>query len=469
MLTNHKEHLNASVDDEQKTLKAQSTHQPEIIDSDPNKLHKRLSKIEHMLDGFMMKNLVVTDVVHKNDGQKHEHTNQHDLGLKEKCKELFEEWVKDFTGHGLTNIYWAKSHLLRILWLLSFSFCIAYSFYGVTNSIIKYYQYEKLVSTEYIRETPTDFPAVTICNLNPFDEYHADNFIRAITYNYSDFLPLCFANMPSFKPSLSNIVMVLSAMGVSYPKFCDSQHMYDLYDASLAIEYYKYAYYGAILNDTVWCRMPQDSLPSLIFSEFYWLMLAPWPQVGSDRNISMNNALDLLHWSNTGWLRFMANTDWINMTLNAWFDAYGIDGNGLIAYSFVGDCLPNLSTYDMQMVNRKIKTKLANMNRMHNASYYGTRFRMLDKLDFCWFNGKLCEKEINITYASCPSPDMFNCSVDVQYVNSDFSMFVNHEYGICYTFNDGKNTGPIQKTSQAGSDFGLGMVLKLGRYSSIDL
>ncbi len=61
-----------------------------------------------------------------------------------------------------------------ILFMASSSYC----FYLISISVIKFSNYEVTVSTTKEIETPINFPAVTICNLNPFVKTRATKFIN---------------------------------------------------------------------------------------------------------------------------------------------------------------------------------------------------------------------------------------------------------------------------------------------------
>jgi hypothetical protein len=71
-------------------------------------------------------------------------------------------------NHGLSNIFDHSNcnWLIRVVWLLA----LLTSLYFIIKAFITYTKYETSVTIENIYETPTDFPAVTICNLNPINE-----------------------------------------------------------------------------------------------------------------------------------------------------------------------------------------------------------------------------------------------------------------------------------------------------------
>ena len=69
----------------------------------------------------------------------------------------------------MPRIIKTKYFILKILWGLAFICGLAASSYYLVNSVINYLQYQPVVQVTLIQEFPTLFPAVTICNLNSFE------------------------------------------------------------------------------------------------------------------------------------------------------------------------------------------------------------------------------------------------------------------------------------------------------------
>ena len=57
---------------------------------------------------------------------------------------------------------------MKIFWFIAFLGGLAVASYYFISSLINYFQYQAAVQITLIQEFPTLFPAVTICNLNPF-------------------------------------------------------------------------------------------------------------------------------------------------------------------------------------------------------------------------------------------------------------------------------------------------------------
>jgi hypothetical protein len=75
---------------------------------------------------------------------------------------------------------------MRIMWALFFLGSLAYCSNLIIKSFIDFFQYKTSISMTRVQELPTTFPAVTICNLNPFNEKYANEYIQS-TYTLSNF------------------------------------------------------------------------------------------------------------------------------------------------------------------------------------------------------------------------------------------------------------------------------------------
>jgi hypothetical protein len=75
-------------------------------------------------------------------------------------------WIERTTSHGLPNIVRSNNLVIKIMWILFFLASLTYCSYVIIVSLIDYFKYQTVVSTTYVKETPTMFPAVTLCNLS---------------------------------------------------------------------------------------------------------------------------------------------------------------------------------------------------------------------------------------------------------------------------------------------------------------
>lgn len=71
--------------------------------------------------------------------------------------------------HGLPNLAKTKSSkVIRFIWLFAFLWSTAISSYLIVQAFLDYFNYDTLIKIDIFNGTETDFPAVTVCNLNPF-------------------------------------------------------------------------------------------------------------------------------------------------------------------------------------------------------------------------------------------------------------------------------------------------------------
>jgi acid-sensing ion channel 2 len=73
-----------------------------------------------------------------------------------------------------------ESKLLKFIWFVCFSVSFAYCVVTIYNIIVEFIKFEVLINQQVITEAPVDFPAVTVCNLNPFDRFTAQEYINRV-------------------------------------------------------------------------------------------------------------------------------------------------------------------------------------------------------------------------------------------------------------------------------------------------
>ena len=103
--------------------------------------------------------------------------------LQNKLKSLFIEWSSSSTSHGIPNIFKTSQLYLKIVWIICFLASSGYCFSLIISYITTFLEYGVTVSTIKVIETPINFPAVTICNLNPFYANRSSWFIQEVLNN----------------------------------------------------------------------------------------------------------------------------------------------------------------------------------------------------------------------------------------------------------------------------------------------
>ncbi|XP_071488657.1 acid-sensing ion channel 1C-like [Diadema antillarum] len=70
-------------------------------------------------------------------------------------------------AHGLPNIYRATNPYRRGLWLAIFLAGLCVVLWQFTTLLIAYFKHDVNINTDFVRLRHLDFPAITVCNLNP--------------------------------------------------------------------------------------------------------------------------------------------------------------------------------------------------------------------------------------------------------------------------------------------------------------
>ncbi|RNA09553.1 FMRFamide-activated amiloride-sensitive sodium channel isoform X1 [Brachionus plicatilis] len=89
--------------------------------------------------------------------------------IQEPLKKCILEWCENTSSHGFSNMVRTDSWIIRIVWLILVLLFIGYCIFSVVTIILAYFKYEVVVSYKIVSDSPSPFPAITICNLNPFD------------------------------------------------------------------------------------------------------------------------------------------------------------------------------------------------------------------------------------------------------------------------------------------------------------
>lgn len=105
--------------------------------------------------------------------------------LFKKIKKKFSVWASNSTFHGLPNIARSKNYVITIIWTLCLIISSCYCLYEIISVIKIYLNYPVIVDVQLVHESPTYFPAITICNLNQFNNKRSKNFIDQIINSYN--------------------------------------------------------------------------------------------------------------------------------------------------------------------------------------------------------------------------------------------------------------------------------------------
>ena len=155
---------------------------------------------------------------------------------------------------------------MRIMWALFFLGSLAYCSNLIIKSIIDFFQYKTTISMTRIQELPTTFPAITICNLNPFNEKYATEYIQR-TYTLSNFQYIdCFnlTNGTQFNDCVNstNINSIIDS-------FVDNLNRVIANDKTITELYHFYYGYDLYSDLLVLCEFNSKKCTQDDFSQFW--------------------------------------------------------------------------------------------------------------------------------------------------------------------------------------------------------
>jgi hypothetical protein len=101
-----------------------------------------------------------------------------DPQVQRRLRRLSLLWLTDNTSKILPKIFTKKHIYLQLLWTVFFIISGTISLALVIKYVRDYLEYKVNVNIVIIYESPTKFPAVTICNLNPFKKQTAQRYIN---------------------------------------------------------------------------------------------------------------------------------------------------------------------------------------------------------------------------------------------------------------------------------------------------
>ena len=89
-------------------------------------------------------------------------------------------YFESTTAHGIPNIFRLENKLLKLMWTICFIGALAYCVFTIASIIMSFLLFDVLTNQQVTITSPVDFPAITVCNINPFDRRHAQNYINSV-------------------------------------------------------------------------------------------------------------------------------------------------------------------------------------------------------------------------------------------------------------------------------------------------
>lgn len=84
------------------------------------------------------------------------------------------------TAHGISPIIKRENLFIRLIWLLCLLGSAGTCAYMIALSILGYHDYETVSKTNKVHLILTDYPAITICNFNPYLSNTSVKFVNEI-------------------------------------------------------------------------------------------------------------------------------------------------------------------------------------------------------------------------------------------------------------------------------------------------
>lgn len=103
-----------------------------------------------------------------------------DNKIKIDIRKKISEWCNYSTTHGVSNISRADNKLVKLIWIVCLFSSSVYCFYTIVNIIVSYFSYEVIINIDVVDKAPVDFPAVSVCNLNPLDRRFSQTYIDQV-------------------------------------------------------------------------------------------------------------------------------------------------------------------------------------------------------------------------------------------------------------------------------------------------
>lgn len=88
----------------------------------------------------------------------------------------------DTTVHGVVPLIKREHPFIRLMWFVFLLASAVVCVYLIVLSILTYFEYETVTKTDQVYLLSTEFPAVTVCNINPFMTNSSVEFIDQLFY-----------------------------------------------------------------------------------------------------------------------------------------------------------------------------------------------------------------------------------------------------------------------------------------------
>ena len=150
----------------------------ELHQSELNQNRKKLEKKEEVIELF--KSINKDDKIYKPEKENiiKDSKEKPDLNISLRLEKSLLNFLEYSTIGGLAELGKRKNLYLRIFWMIVVLICSSYALVTIIKKIQIFYNYEVVLEFVKFQEMPTKFPAITICNENPFNEEKAFFYLQ---------------------------------------------------------------------------------------------------------------------------------------------------------------------------------------------------------------------------------------------------------------------------------------------------
>ena len=147
-----------------------------------NNLEKEIEKSKEFLKNLESKinALEISTRINKNPNHEYIESKLIDRKLK-RVRDEFKEWSLLTKFDCYSKIFQTKKISVQLIWLSLFLIFTSFTASFVSKNLIDYFAFETVSKIDILNEKPTEFPALTICNANPFNTKTAEQLISNIT------------------------------------------------------------------------------------------------------------------------------------------------------------------------------------------------------------------------------------------------------------------------------------------------
>jgi hypothetical protein len=187
------------------------------------------------------------------------------------AKAIIYNWAENTTAHGVSHVFKKNSHpLIRLIWLIFILGLFGYMCSTIIKQVISYFDYGVTTSTKYIIETPTNFPAVDICNLNAFDGKDAAVALHAAgSNNLSIYVDGLLTPTQAELNALSNLANDSSSNEEEYYHVLH-QKEFNYYHSKLEFHFPDYLYHFGFKLDEIVISCLYQNKPCNMTSDWRW-------------------------------------------------------------------------------------------------------------------------------------------------------------------------------------------------------